>query len=50
MKMFSSRKRPTTSSEMKKVGAMGETSACPIMMSNHEPDMTMKVVSIAGPM
>jgi hypothetical protein len=50
MKMLSSRKRPTTRSEMKKVGATGDTSACPIMMSNHEPDMTTKVESIAGPM
>eukprot|EP00964_Phaeocystis_antarctica_P015791 scaffold8721_cov80-Phaeocystis_antarctica.AAC.41 len=44
MNMLSSRKRPTTSNEMKNVGATGATSACAIMMSNHEPDMTTKVV------
>ena len=40
---------PTTSTATKKGGAIGATSACAIMMSNHEPLMMMKTVSIAGP-
>ena len=43
----SSTSPPTaTSTATKKGGAIGATSACAIMMSNHEPLMMMKTVSI----
>ena len=50
MKMLSSRYVPIASTITKNHELPGVTASCAIMMSNHEPDMITKIVSIDGPM